>query len=120
MMVEDWSKYPSFSKDEFDCRETGENQMQSAFMDKLQELRNRYGKPMVITSGYRSPKHSIEARKIKPGTHAQGIAADIVIKPQDRYRFVKLAFELGFAGIGVDANFVHLDARKNNFAIWNY
>lgn len=24
----DWSKYPNFSKSEFDCRDTGENAMQ--------------------------------------------------------------------------------------------
>lgn len=59
----DWSKYPNFSKREFDCKETGENRMTVEFMDKLQELRTRYGKPMRITSGYRSPQHSIEAAK---------------------------------------------------------
>lgn len=119
-IVTDWSAFKSFSKEEFDCQETGENQMHVAFMERLQLLRERYGKLMVITSGYRSPKHSIEARKREPGTHAQGIAADIAIKPQDRYRFIKLAYELGFTGIGVDDHFVHLDIRKSNFAIWSY
>lgn len=52
----DWSKYPNFSKREFDCKETGENEVQARFMDKLQALRTEYGKPMVITSGYRSPQ----------------------------------------------------------------
>ena len=66
MIVTDWSKYPSFSKHEFDCQETGENEMQSRFLDMLQSLRNQYGKPMKITSGYRSPNHSIEKRKSKP------------------------------------------------------
>lgn len=115
-----WDAYQYFSKEEFDCQETGENEMKQAFIDRLSKLRQLYSKPMRITSGYRSPKHSVEARKREPGTHAQGIAADILIKPQDRYRFVKLAYELGFTGIGIDKNFVHLDLRKSNFAIWSY
>ena len=94
--------------------------MQPAFLERLQELRNRFGKPMVITSGYRSPLHSIEVRKREPGTHAQGIACDIAIKGQDRYRFIKIAFELGFTGIGVDKHFIHLDIRKSSFAVWSY
>lgn len=120
MIVSDWSKYPNFSKSEFDCQETGDNEMQCGFMERLQVLRNRYAKPMTVTGGYRSPNHSIERRKDKPGTHAQGIAADIAISASDRYRFVALAVELGFSGIGIDEHFVHLDISKTRFAIWSY
>lgn len=116
----DWNKYPNFTKEEFDCQEMGENEMQARFMDKLQELRTKYGKPMRITSGYRSPNHSIEKRKEKPGTHAQGIAADIYCTGPDKYRLVKLAFELGFTGIGIDSRFIHLDLSKERMAIWSY
>ena len=58
-----WSDYPNFSKREFDCKETGLNDMQPEFMRKLQELRDLYGKPMKITSGYRSKFHSAEVKK---------------------------------------------------------
>jgi len=116
----DWSKYPDFSKEEFDCHETGENEMQSRFLDILQKLRTRYGKPMRITSGYRSPSHSIEIRKDKPGTHAEGIAADIYCTGPDKYRLAKMAFEMGFAGVGVGSNFIHLDVSRERFATWGY
>lgn len=119
-MIIDWNKYPNFTKEEFDCHETSENDMQPKFMEMLQSLRARYGKPMRITSGYRSPNHSIERKKTKPGTHAQGIAADIYCTGLDKYRLVKLAFELGFTGIGVDTNFIHLDISKDRCAIWSY
>lgn len=119
-MIENWNKYPNFTKSEFDCQETGENEMSPRFMDLLQLLRTRYGKPMKITSGYRSPKHSIERKKVKPGTHAQGIAADIYCVGPDKYRLVKLALELGFTGIGVDKSFIHLDVSKERCAIWGY
>lgn len=114
-----WDKYRYFKKHEFDCQETGENEMQPAFVDKLSELRALYGKPMTITSGYRSPNHSIEKAKDKPGFHTQGIAADIYATGADKYRLVKLAFDLGFTGIGIDKTFIHLDIG-DRYAIWGY
>ena len=68
-----------FSLLEFDCKETGENNMKPEFLEKLDTLRHYCGLPFVITSGYRSPNHPLEAIKEIPGTHAQGIAADIKI-----------------------------------------
>ena len=116
MSTIDWSKYPNFTKEEFDCKETGENLMQAGFMDKLQELRTLYGKPIIITSGYRSPKHSIEARKQQPGMHSTGLACDIGCNGQDAYAILKLATALGFTGIGISQKaglprFIHLDLR---------
>lgn len=119
-----WAKYQNFTKTEFDCKETGENEMQAEFMDKLQALRVRYGKPMRITSGYRSPKHSIEAKKTQPGSHAQGVACDIACSGYEAYEIVKIAFELGFSGIGISqkasgSRFVHLDIAER-ISIWGY
>lgn len=68
MIVTDWSKYPNFTKKEFDCQHTGKNFMTVEFMDKLQELRNRFKRVMKITSGYRDPSHPVEAKKANPGT----------------------------------------------------
>lgn len=120
----DWSKYPSFKADEFKCKETGELKMNPEFMAKLQQLREAYGKPMRITSGYRSPRHSIEAAKQYPGHHAHGIAADIACSGPDAYVLLSLAIGLGFNGIGVAlrkgaGSFIHLDtaARKS---VWSY
>lgn len=124
-MAIDWSKYPSFTKKEFDCRESGENKMNSVFMDKLQELRNLYGKPIIITSGYRSQKHSIEAAKGAPGPHTTGLACDISVGAgQDVYELLDLAFTLRFTGIGVSQRnarprFVHLDLCPRK-AVWSY
>lgn len=119
-----WSDYPNFTKAEFDCKETGENRMQPAFMVLLQRLRTRYGKPMIITSGYRSPRHSIEARKAQPGAHAQGIACDVAVSGEDALTIVAMALDLGFSGIGVSQKaggprFIHLDTAPRR-AIWSY
>jgi uncharacterized protein YcbK (DUF882 family) len=94
--------------------------MEAEFMELVDELRHQCGFPFVITSGYRSPQHPIEAKKDKPGTHAQGIAADIkVINAADRFSLSK-ALELGFTGIGVENGFVHVDTRGSTSVMWLY
>jgi uncharacterized protein YcbK (DUF882 family) len=120
-----WDNYPNFTKAEFDCQETGENNMQPEFMAKLQALRTRYGKPIRISSGYRSKRHTIEAKKPQPGMHTKGLACDIACYPDDAYELVRLAFELRFTGIGVSQvngkpRFIHLDIRQTVPIIYSY
>lgn len=110
-----------FKVSDFDCQETGENEMNKEFLLKLDALREACGFPFIITSGYRSPKHSIEARKATPGTHAQGIAADVMVtNGAQRYLIQQKAYELGFSGIGIDKNFVHVDIRETTPVSWSY
>ena len=110
-----------FKISEFDCQETGENKMDSEFLSRLDMLRDACGFPFVITSGYRSPNHSKEAKKEIPGTHAQGIAADIMaVDGASRRKIVEAAISLGFRGIGVAKTFVHVDTRKTTSVIWSY
>jgi len=118
-----WSEYPDFDKSEFDCKETGANEMTHHFMTLLQKLRTAYGKSIVPSSGYRSPKHSAEAHKEAPGTHAQGIAVDIPCRGKDAYTIIELGLNFGFKGIGIsqkgDKRFIHLDLREFP-TIWSY
>ena len=113
--------YKYFSIEEFDCQETGENEMVEEFIHKLDELREACEFPFKITSGYRSPSHSIEARKAKPGTHAQGIACDIYVSGgAQRHTIIKEAMRLGFTGIGVAKTFIHVDIRDTTAVAWQY
>ena len=125
MIVTDWSKYPNFTKEEFNCSHTGKNNMTVEFMEKLQKLRNIFGKAIKITSGYRDPSHPSESKKAKPGTHSDGIACDIACDASTAYLIVKIAFELGFTGIGISQKngiprFIHLDLRKSTPVIYSY
>ena len=111
-----------FKREEFDCQVTGTNNMEQEFLEKLDQLRGACGFPMQITSGYRHPtEHPIEAKKAVPGTHAQGIAADIKItNAAHRYAIVSNALNLGFTGIGIDDGFIHVDTRGTSPVIWLY
>ena len=110
-----------FSTSEFDCQHTGENRMEKDFLSKLDALREYCGFPFVITSGYRSPDHPLEATKEIPGTHAQGIAADIkTTNAAHRYTLIREALSMGFTGIGVAGDFIHVDTRGTVPVIWTY
>lgn len=110
-----------FDLSEFNCQHTGNNEMDPKFLERLDELRRRCGFPFVITSGYRDPSHPIEAAKSKPGTHAQGLAADIrTLTSAERYTILEQAFSMGFRGIGVAKSFIHVDDRLTKPATWTY
>jgi len=110
-----------FKKEEFNCTHTNKNEMDDAFLERLDQLREECGFPFRITSGYRDETHPNEARKEKPGTHNQGIAADIaVFNGFERMNIVHNALKLGFGGIGVAKGFVHVDTRTTTPVMWTY
>ena len=114
-------KFRYFSRDEFKCSHTGENRIEDDFVDSLDALRYLCDFPFVITSGFRSPQHPIEARKTKPGVHSEGIAADIAVKNgHQRGIIIENAIKLGFNGIGVAKSFIHVDKREGPLVVWVY
>lgn len=125
-----WDTYSNFSKEEFDCKHTGNNEMKHSFMAKLQALRRTYGKSMRITSGFRDYTHPVEAKKPKKnGAHPTGLACDIAVDRKDAYKLLKIAMDLGFTGVGFKQNgggrFIHLDTIDDNPdqprpTIWSY
>lgn len=123
----DWGKYPNFKADEFKCSHCGAEGIKEEVVAKLQTLRNEYGKPMRITSGYRCPKHPAEILKTTPGAHALGLASDIGVEGAEAHRILALAFKHGFTGIGVQqkgaGRFIHVDIRSGQLptpAVWSY
>lgn len=115
--------YRWFDEAEFTCSETGTNEIKPELIHALDELRERLGRPLVITSGYRHPTHSAERNKTTgPGTHSQGIAADIAVNNGfERMTLVHEALKLGFPAIGVAKTFIHLDIRKTDKPVmWTY
>lgn len=111
-----------FKREEFDCTQTGENKIQPLFLDAIDELREVCGFPFHVVSGYRSPKHTIEAAKPGgPGMHSKGLAADIRVgNGIERGLIIKNAIEMGFKGIGVAKTYIHVDLRGGDLVIWTY
>ena len=53
----DW-RWKNFSPAEIACRGTGQLKLHPEAIDKLQALRDRLGKPLIVRSAYRSPEHN--------------------------------------------------------------
>tara|TARA_R110000744_G_C19208091_1_gene545752 strand:- start:101 stop:445 length:345 start_codon:yes stop_codon:yes gene_type:complete len=110
-----------FKIEDFDCQETGNNEMDHQFIKALDQLRAACGFPFIVTSGYRCPHgHSVEKAKSTPGTHASGIAADIAVQGgAQRRAVVNHALAMGMS-VGVAKTFVHVDIRKTTPVLWCY
>ncbi len=76
MTVINWNNYANFIESEFACRcGCGRAFMIPDFMDRLQAIRDDFGKPMPVSSGFRCIAYN---KKLNGGPeHVLGLAADI-------------------------------------------
>lgn len=58
--------YKYFTEEELKCKHTGQCDMDWAFMQTIERIRERCGFPFKVSSAYRSPEHPIEAKKALP------------------------------------------------------
>ena len=106
----DW-RWKNFSPAEIACRGTGQLKLHPEAMDKLQALRDRLGKPLIVRSGYRSPEHNKAVGGAKASKHMEGTAFDIAMANHDPVAFEAAAREVGFLGFGYypRSGFIHID-----------
>jgi uncharacterized protein YcbK (DUF882 family) len=109
-----------FSTDELECPCCKACRMNPGFMAALQILRDQWKKPILINSGFRCQEHNKAVQGVPSSQHLIGRAADCRITADDRYEFVKLALNVGFKGIGIAVNFVHIDTREGPEQLWKY
>lgn len=83
-----------------------------ALASVLQVLRNHLGKPIKITSGWRTHEHNVAIGGARNSPHLWGWAADIVV-PGVEHADVAQAFEDIFGdqpyGLGLYNRHVHID-----------
>ena len=86
----------------------------------MQEARNRLGKPIRITSAYRSPAYNKRIGGVSNSTHVRFNALDLVTdKPAALYLLLLDLRREGLfkGGLGLYRSFVHIDSRGHN-ATW--
>jgi hypothetical protein len=104
-------RWPSFSPEEIACRGTGALLVDEEAMDRLQQLRTRLGKPIIVLSAYRSPDHNRRIKGEPNSQHLKGRAFDIAMANHQPQAFEIAARVAGFSGFGSypDRNFMHID-----------
>ena len=72
-----------FKEKEFVCRCCGElppvarENIEALVENVLDPARERFGKPIIVNSGYRCPKHNKEVGGVANSQHLRGEAADV-------------------------------------------
>ncbi len=102
---------PNFTLAEFACRGDGSVKIDPELVRKLQQLRDRVGKPVVITSGYRTPAYNKTVGGAAQSQHLYGKAADIIVEGMSPATVANHAEAVGFGGIGRYSTFTHVDVR---------
>ena len=86
-------------------------------VEKLDELRRQIGKPIHITSGFRTRAHNTAVGGATNSRHLDGSAADITAEGITPEQMAQIAEVVGFRGIGIYSNFTHVDTRPTK-AYW--
>ena len=91
----------------------GDTVVKPELVHLLNRIRERFGKPIIINSAYRSPEHNKAVGGVANSYHVQGLAADIrPEKQEDLDDLQDLCLELvSDGGVGLYPTFVHVDAR---------
>jgi zinc D-Ala-D-Ala carboxypeptidase len=110
-MPQDLWRWKNFSPAEIACRGTGQLKLHPEALDKLQALRDRLGKPLIVRSAYRSPEHNRNVGGASRSKHMDGTAFDIAMGNHDPVAFEEAAREVGFLGFGYypRSGFMHID-----------
>ena len=104
-------RWTNFSPAEIACRGTGKLLINEPALDKLQALRDRLGKPLIVRSAYRSPEHNRAVGGATRSKHMDGAAFDIAMTNHDPVAFEAAARAVGFLGFGFypRSGFMHID-----------
>ncbi|MEZ5848960.1 MAG: D-Ala-D-Ala carboxypeptidase family metallohydrolase [Geminicoccaceae bacterium] len=104
-------RWKNFSPAEIACRGSGSLRINEDTLDKLQALRDRLGKPLIVRSAYRSPAHNRAVGGAPRSKHMDGTAFDIAMSNHDPVAFEAAARAVGFLGFGYypRSGFMHID-----------
>ncbi len=81
----------------------------------LEDVREHFGRPVTIISGYRCPVHNARVDGRKGSKHKKGTAGDIAVSgvaPKKVQKYLLKKYPKKY-GIGRYATFTHIDVRKN-------
>ena len=106
-----------FNSKEFECncKQCEINYIDEDFIEKIEIVREEYGKPIKVNSGYRCPAHNKAIGGAANSSHTSGMAGDvcpIVVTLDSLDELYDICYDV-FDNIGDGRNkgFVHVDSR---------
>ena len=110
----DAKRWPNFSPQELACRHCGQFYDWPDFMDRLQWVRTRLGRPLHINSAHRCLRHNLAVGGAPLSEHRK-LAADLSLRSQNRWELAALCKAAGFTGFGYYQTFLHVDLGRKRF-----
>lgn len=113
-----------FNSKEFENTTDTDYILEDKLIELLDKVREDFGKPIRVTSGYRSPEHNKKVGGHPNSTHTRGEAADI-----SPLKFTKEDLDTLYAicekhflavGDGRKRGFIHIDIRSDRPRRWLY
>lgn len=117
-----WNSVPAgewrwrhFKPREMADRDSGSLVLIPAFMDWLESVRQAYDRPMIITSGCRTPLNQFALTGRRTGAHVDGMAVDVLVNGEGAELLERVAIDMGVLGRGVmqagphHKRYLHLD-----------
>lgn len=107
-----------FTGKEFRCKDGTREYLYSVeLLEVLEKIRENFGAPVIINSGYRTPEWNAKVGGAKNSYHMKGMAADIRIKGVSTSKIAKYADEImeNYGGVIRYSNFVHVDIRDEKY-----
>lgn len=103
----------NFKGSEFRCKcGCGKILIAEELVQKLQRVRDHFGKSVTVNSGYRCAKHNKNVGSTSSSPHLIGLAADIKIKGVSSEDIAITAEQIGFDGIAlINDAAIHLDLK---------
>lgn len=106
----------NFKVKEFACKDGSDPIfIDTELVEVLQKIRTHFGKPVTITSAYRTPIYNVKVGGTTYSQHLYGKAADIKISgvtPKKVADYAKTLLK-NYGGIGIYGSFTHIDIRDN-------
>ena len=105
----------NFKVKEFACKDGSDPIfINSELVDVLQKIRDHFGKPITITSAYRTVARNNAIKGAKYSQHLYGNAADIKVQGTAPKTVSEYADKLlgNKGGIGTYSTFTHIDVRS--------
>ena len=118
-----------FSANEFECScmKCDEQKIDEKLIEKLDEVREKYGKAVRVNSGYRCPAHNKAIGGKENSSHMSGLAADIapvLLTLDELDNLYEICYNV-FDNIGDGRlkRFIHVDTREKKPTgkrLWTY
>jgi uncharacterized protein YcbK (DUF882 family) len=112
-----------FKRDEFACKCCGVELMNDFFLYTIDFIRELYGYPIFINSGYRCEKRNDEVMGSPDSSHLKGLAADLRVKSStERFGIIHSSIHAGIKRIGIGETYIHIDndSDKVQNVMWLY